>query len=107
MTRSELAARIATADAELVSAARQLACLREELAKEDKQRYFLDEMRHQYTGKLKAAVIRDRKAVYPGAAGGPSRHFPVATVDRVGSLTEEEVLAAASQLLAMYRSSER
>lgn len=106
MTRSELAVRIAAAEAELVSAARQVACLREELAKEDEHRYYLDELRNRVTGRLKAAVIRDR-GVVRRSTYAPVLHFPVATVDRVGSLTEEEVLAAANQLLAMYRGAER
>lgn len=97
MNRSELVARITTAE-------RQLAFLREELEKEDSQRYYMDEVRCRGTGKLKAAIIRDRKVTYPKF---PRKHFPVATVDRVGNLTEDEVLYSAKRLLAMYRSSER
>lgn len=97
MNRSDLIARIDATE-------RQLASLREELEKEDKSRYYLDEVRWRVSGKLKAAVIRDRKVRSPSS---PSRHFPVATVDRVGSLTEEQVMFAANLLLDMYRSSER
>lgn len=97
MNRSDLVARIATAE-------RQLAFLREELEKEDSHRYYMDEVRCRGTGKLKAAIIRDRRTTYPKF---PRKHFPVATVDRVGRMTEEEVLEAGARLLSMYRSSER
>lgn len=92
MNRSDLIVRITTAE-------RQLASLREELEKWNDSRYYLEEKRR-YDGKLRAVVIRDRHTLY-------SSTRPVATVDRVGSLTEEEVLESANRLLAMYRGSEK
>ena len=97
MNRSDLVARIATAE-------RQLPLLREELEKEDKHRYYLDEVRSLKDGHLWAAVIRDRSVRHPQDR---RKHYPGATVDVVGSLTEERVLCAANLLLEMYRSSER
>ena len=103
MNRSDLIVRIATAE-------RQLAYLREELEKENNHRYYLEEKRDGFGGRLKAVVIRDRSTAYGFRTSHTLRripHYPVAMVNRVGNLTEEEVLEAANRLLVMYRGSEK